>query len=141
MRAVRKWIGKIASLQFGSFTGEQTRWMLVALLQSGAVALLDSGWVMQQMEVGAVLQRRQDLPPAAFISVEELRAIGHIPAAKNGAWSACLPIIVISYSWLAPEHPDPKGTTLDPSLVALSKNIYNKIPLLVAGQGARQPNV
>ena len=65
-----------------------------AVLRAGAVALLDADWVVKQMEADGVLKRRQDLPREAFITLDELKAIGAIPATPN--WSASLPIIVVS---------------------------------------------
>ena len=66
-------------------------------LESGAIALLDAGWLVASKERGETIRRRQDLPPEAFIPLEELKA-------------ACdeyvgLPIICLSYAWLHPDHP------------------------------------
>lgn len=70
---------------------------LEAVLESGAIALLDSAWVIETKE-GAVPNRRQDLPPEAFITLDELRAIGHVPETTQHGLksSASLPIIAIS---------------------------------------------
>ena len=69
---------------------------LEAALKSGAIALLDAGWLVACAERGERIRRRQDLPPEAFIPLEELKA-------------ACiyddLPIICLSYAWLHPDHP------------------------------------
>ena len=69
---------------------------LEAALKSGAIALLDAGWLVACAERGERIRRRQDLPPEAFISLEELKA-------ACGAWE--LPIICLSYAWLHPDHP------------------------------------
>ena len=66
-------------------------------LESGAIALLDAGWLVASQERGETIRRRQDLPPAAFISLEELKA-----AARPFMG---LPIICLSYAWLQPDHP------------------------------------
>ena len=65
-------------------------------LKSGAIALLDAGWLVACKERGETIRRRQDLPPEAFISLGELKA-----AYDGGA----LPIIELSYAWLHPDHP------------------------------------
>ena len=66
-------------------------------LESGAIALLDAGWLVASKERGETIRRRQDLPPEAFIPLEELKAA----AATLGV----LPIICLSYAWLHPDHP------------------------------------
>ena len=43
-------------------------------LKSGAIALLDGRWLVACAERGERIRRRQDLPPEAFISLEELKA-------------------------------------------------------------------
>ena len=68
---------------------------LEAALKSGAIALLDGRWLVACAERGERIRRRQDLPPEAFISLEELKA-----ATRN-----YLPIICLSYAWLHPDHP------------------------------------
>eukprot|EP00966_Prymnesium_polylepis_P157941 3650304-Prymnesium_polylepis.1 len=46
---------------------------LEAALKSGAIRLLDGGWLVDCAERGERIRRRQDLPPEAFISLEELK--------------------------------------------------------------------
>ena len=50
------------------------------------------------------LPRRNDLPTAAILGLEVLKASG----CPNGG----LPILVISCPWLTPYHPDPKGINM-----------------------------
>ena len=69
-------------------------------LESGAIALLDAGWLVASKERGETIRRRQDLPPEAFISLEELKA-----AVVANRLSSALPIICLSYAWLHPDHP------------------------------------
>ena len=78
---------------------------LEAALKSGAIALLDGRWLVACAERGERIQRRQDLPPEAFISLEELKA-----ACRRGA----LPIICLSYAWLHPDHPVSLAATASP---------------------------
>ena len=123
-----------SSSQWQALGGEAVE----AVLRSGAVALLDADWVVKQADAGGILKRRQDLPSEAFITLDELKEIGAIPATPN--WSASLPIIVVSCEgaqgvehrsppvwafpvnaralpfvpdpWLEPDHPDSKGQWL-----------------------------
>ena len=69
---------------------------LLESVESGAIAPLKGRWLVQLHKDGGKLKRRQDLPPEAFITLDELRAIGHVPAAVSGVWSTSLPIIIIS---------------------------------------------
>ena len=71
---------------------------LEAALKSGAIALLDGRWLVACAERGERIRRRQDLPPEAFIPLEELKA-----ATRGGNFG--LPIICLSYAWLHPDHP------------------------------------
>ena len=75
------------------------------LLASGAVALLDASWLLELAEKpDATISRRQGLPPEAFVTVHQLKAAGRADFS--------LRIILCSYPWMHPEHPDPKGVTL-----------------------------
>ena len=74
-----------------------------AVLLSGAVALLDSEWVIKLAARGGKLLPRQALPDEAFLSLSEVQA------------STCnhhLPVVCISHCWLQPDHPDPHGHNL-----------------------------
>ena len=84
------------------------------LLRSGAVALLDAKWLVDRAAKGLRIERRQDLPPEAFISLDDLKAVGCV---RGG-----LPIVLLSYTWLHPSHPDPQRTTLN--LVAFVLEAY-----------------
>ena len=53
----------------------------------------------------AIMPRRQDLPPAAFVP---LSAMHRWSRARGG----CLNVVVVSHAWLQPDHPDPKGDNL-----------------------------
>ena len=77
---------------------------LETLLQSGAIALLDAAWLVELAESGKRIERRQDLPKEAFLSLDDLKAAGSV---RDG-----LPIAMLSYPWLSPSHPDPRRDTL-----------------------------
>ena len=80
---------------------------LESLLVCGAVALLDADWIVKLADKdGAIIQPRQQLPPEAFVSLDQLKA------ACVAHKSLCLPVVVLSYPWLEPTHPDSKGHTL-----------------------------
>ena len=90
-----------------------------APIRSGAIAFLDSMWLMDHAEnPGFRLRRRQDLPESAFISLNDLKAAGC--SASNG-----LPLIVISCPWLTPTEPDPDGFFLKQVLFALKSFATN----------------
>ena len=75
-------------------------------LRSGAIKLLRAGWIVQYAKSeGAVLSRRQELPDEAFIGLDDLMAA--IEPQDQG-----LRVIVLSYGWTTPQHPDPLGATL-----------------------------
>lgn len=76
-----------------------------ALLESianGSIALMRGRWLVAHAEGGGKLMRRQDLPPEAFFSVDELRKL---VAALGDDWG--LLFVAISYRWLSASHPDP----------------------------------
>lgn len=52
---------------------------------------------------GGILRRRQDLPQKAFLTLRQLKRI-----VDYGG----LHVLVVSYPWLQPDHPDPRGETL-----------------------------
>ena len=67
--------------------------------------MLDASWLIElAAKPGGTILRRQDLPPEAFVSVDELKAAGRIDFS--------LRIILCSYPWMHPKHPDPRGETL-----------------------------
>jgi hypothetical protein len=65
-----------------------------------------------------VLARRQDLPEEAFVSVEEL-----ILQFGDSNVDNVLPIVVISFCWDRPGHPDPKGKQLATVAEALEREM------------------
>lgn len=68
------------------------------------IALLSAQWLIQfATSDNAVLSRRQDLPAHAFLTLQDLQRLTN--------WDS-LPIICLSYMWLTPKHPDPRGDTL-----------------------------
>ena len=77
---------------------------LELVLASGAVALIDASWIVEFIETGGVLSHRQALPQEAFLSLADL------VEATEGIVG--LPIFALSYPWLHPDHPDPKGANL-----------------------------
>jgi len=85
---------------FDEFRGNE----IEPFLRSGAVAILNAAWVVSLWRGGGRIRRRQELPPEAFLAVDEL-----IAATKHGAGLA---LLVISYAWLHPENPDPNGAHL-----------------------------
>ena len=61
---------------------------LEEVLSCGAIALVDAKWLVEWAAAGKVLKRRQELPPEAFITLDELKA---------ACPGRCLPIIALSY--------------------------------------------
>ena len=52
--------------------------------------------VVELAESGKRIERRQDLPKEAFLSLDDLKAAGSV---RDG-----LPIAMLSYPWLSPSH-------------------------------------
>ena len=73
------------------------------LLRSGAIAILNARWVIDEWKRGGIIRRRQELPDEAFLSVDEL---------INATAAGDLHLAAASYPWMQPDHPDPKGWTL-----------------------------
>ena len=92
---------------------------LVASVANGAIALLRGRWIVALHERGGRLERRQDLPTEAFLSVDELR---RLIAALGDNWALLL--VAISYRWLTAVHPDPDGFHL--SIIAQVARLYLK---------------
>ena len=76
-------------------------------LETGHVRLLKASYLMKLSDANGVLSRRQELPPEAFISVEELKRLY-----GEGNRDGVLPIIAISFCWETAAHPDPRGKQL-----------------------------
>lgn len=81
---------------------------LESSLRSGSVVLLDAFWLVEYAEDARNrISYRQDLPEEAFLSLNEI-----VGATDWTTVHQELRIILLSYMWLHPNHPDPKGTTL-----------------------------
>ena len=85
---------------------------MYAPLLSRPVALLNAKWLVEKAASGGMLAPRQELPPEAFVSVSELKS--------SCKMTTFLPIIMVSYAWLTPAHPDPRGDHLRYLAVVLS---------------------
>lgn len=96
-------------------------------LHSGAIALLDAQWIVNfvRRNENAILPCRQELPTEAFLCCDALirstssNGIDDDEDEQEEDWfdndrpkGEGIHIIVLSYMWLHPRHPDPKGTTL-----------------------------
>ena len=73
---------------------------LVPAVQSGALAPLRSSCLKHLVKSGEALQKRQDLPEAAFWDVAEFKRLTELVVPF---WS----IFALSYRWLTAKHPDP----------------------------------
>ena len=75
---------------------------LVPAVQSGALAPLRSSYLKHLVESGEALQKRQDLPEAAFWDVAAFKRLTELEMPMYS-------IFALSYRWLTAEHPDPHG--------------------------------
>ena len=92
---------------------------LVPAVQSGALAPLRSSFLKHLVELGEALQKRQDLPEAAFW---DAAAFESLTKSEFGS------IFALSYRWLTAEHPDLDGFHLSKVvafLKILKKQRYN----------------
>jgi len=98
------------------------------LLQDGSVALVKGSWLVQHSQVeGALIPRRQDMPPEAFWDAEELMVANNVRRGYE--------IVAISHCWMSPEHPDPQGDqlrTLGQFIEAWSDSLPGLLPSRVA---------
>merc|ERR1719387_2193552 len=87
---------------------------MVAIVNSGAVALVQGMWLAEHSTKGLPLSRRQELPPEAFWKSKELaKLMEESEALAVERWGIpAIPVVAVSYCWLTMEHPDPKGETL-----------------------------
>ena len=76
-------------------------------LGESAVRLIDARYLIELARQGGIFVRRQDLPEAAFLSLEALKRLP-----KGGKDADCLRIISVSHPWQHPDQPDPKGLNL-----------------------------
>ena len=83
---------------------------LLDSVASGAIAPLRAKWLIALHDRGGRLRRRQELPPEAFVDVGALRA-AHAALPPHIA-QAVVPVVSISYCWLAANHPDETGEQL-----------------------------
>ena len=70
------------------------------------VRLVDARYLIELHAKGQRLVHRQAMPEAAFLSLRQVQSLG--PEEQEGS----LRVIIVSYPWLQPDHPDPHGTTL-----------------------------
>lgn len=68
------------------------------LLERGQIRILSAKWLLERPE-GYLLQRCQDLPREAFVPPKKAGLLFKYP---------CF-LVVLSYTWLSEEHPDPSG--------------------------------
>jgi len=96
--------------QCGRYTKPE---QIFAALETGHVRLVKMSWLIKQKKR---LPRRQNMPEEAFISVDRLRSLH-----GQGNADHVVPIIAISYCWLAPNNPDPDGELLKAVQAALAR--------------------
>lgn len=72
-------------------------------LAEGDTCLLRDDYLYALADSGASLARRQDLPRQAFVAPLELELT---------SGEVLLQVVAVSYCWLTPEHPDPRGEQL-----------------------------
>jgi len=81
-------------------------------------------WWVRTKECGC-MRRRQDLPARAFVSLADLQQARCPVVYGKGA----LPVVAVSYPWLQPDHPDPRGDTLTLLAYALA-SLLNHFPYM-----------
>ena len=87
-------------------------------LATDTVKLLRASSLVELAKEGGVLCRRQELPPEAFIGVEELKSLY-----GDGNRDGVLPILSVSFCWDTPQHPDPSGKQLATVAAALEREM------------------
>ena len=93
---------------------------LLESVRSGAIKPLRGRFVKALHKHGGRLKRRQDLPPEAFWTYEELKAV----AEKLGKDRYGYLFVALSYRWLSADHPDPDGFHL--AIIAEVAALYLK---------------
>ena len=81
---------------------------LPSRLADGTIRLVRVDYLLK-LDDAAILPRRQDLPESAFLSHEQVQ---QLPRGLSVASGRGLRILVVSHAWLQPDHPDPRGETL-----------------------------
>merc|ERR1740130_2036140 len=77
-----------------NYDSEETLW---EALKTGDVLLIRASWLKKLASEGGILPRRQDCPPEAFISVDELQEIHNASTAKEFSEQKRVPIIAVSH--------------------------------------------
>jgi len=90
-------------------------------LGDSPVKLVDARFLIELAKRGGTLCRRQDLPAAAFISLEALKRMP-----KGGRALDCLRVIAVSHPWQQPDLPDPKSINL--KLLARALKAFLELP-------------
>ena len=114
------------TLDLARYTQPQSIWVA---LETGHVRLVKATYLIMLSDANGILPRRQDLPPEAFISVEELKRLF-----GSGNRDAVLPIIAISFCWDTAAHPDPHGKQLA-TVAAVLKREMTKYAKFFAEMG------
>ena len=96
-----------ASKTWQEYGGDEFRAVLVRNpeFDGRPVRLVDARYLIKLAKRGGRLVHRQKLPEKAFLSPETLEKM-------SGGPGYSLRVIVVSYPWLQPDHPDPHGQTL-----------------------------
>lgn len=82
---------------------------LDAILSDGDIGLVRASWLVRTFDTGGRIEKRQSLPPEAFVSLSEIVSAGILEIPLKGG----LRIIALSYGWLHPDHPDPQRAHLE----------------------------
>jgi len=114
------------------------------VLESGAVRLVRSSYLISIGMQQGVTPRRQELPEHAFLPLPALRAIhaDASPLLTSSSFDGLVPIIAVSACWLSADHADPDGS----NLLLIAKTLETecakyKVPALDGGHGFREVGV
>ena len=80
------------------------------------IRLVDARFLVNLSKADGMLVRRQDLPEEAFINLKTLKFM------SKGYMKTDLRILCLSYPWLTPYHPDPRGDSL--KLLAAALDVF-----------------
>lgn len=114
---------------------------LLETVESGAISPISGRWLVNLRRSGGRIERRQDLPPEAFLTAPTLRRLTSALGSDFG-----LLFVVLSYKWLATWHCDPDRFHLDavadvaqtyllPNFEA-ERSLISRSPLTAAFEGA-----